>query len=164
MISKFVCANFASIILWKWGFYKTEWVINFLWRSINFLWRSHPIYNKQSQMMELCVVNLRPNWQLLCVFFGQSCRGNRINLNSNGLGIRVKRFMAVSYCFITFLRITVWELCKVVVILTFTVRQPSSVFTLRESSELMKKQTRQSIDSAKEILLDKKQSKEERDG
>lgn len=63
-----------------------------------------------------------------------------------------------------FLRITVRELCKVVVILTFTVRQPSSVFTLRESSELMKKQTRQSIDSAKEILLDKKQSKEERDG
>ena len=51
-----------------------------------------------------------------------------------------------------------------VVILTFTVRQLSSVFTLRESSELMKKQTRQSIDSAKEILLDKKQSKEERDG
>lgn len=43
-------------------------------------------------------------------------------------------------------------------------RQPSSVFTVRESTELMKKQTRQSIDSAKEILLDKKQSKEERDG
>lgn len=154
MISKFVCANFASIILWKWGYYKTEWVINFLWRS-------HPIYNEQSQMMELCVVNLR---QLLCVFFGQSCRGDRINLNSNGLSIRVKRFMAVSYFFFTFLRITVWELCKVVVIFTFTMRQLSSVFTLRESSELMKKQTRQSIDSAKEILLDKKQSKEERDG
>ena len=27
---------------------------------------------------------------------------DRINLNSNGLSIRVKRFIAVSYCFITF--------------------------------------------------------------
>lgn len=119
--------KFCIILLWKWGYCKTEWVINFLWRS-------HPVslYNELSEMMELHVFNLRPNWQLLCIFFGQSCRGDRINFNSNGLSIRVKRFMAVSYCFITFLKITVSELCKVLVMLTFTVWQPSCVYSKGE--------------------------------